>query len=374
VLRGNSLRLGRVLGIEVKLDYSWFIVFALVTFSLAGEYFPSTYPGWSRAEYWLTGITTAVLFFLSVLAHELAHSVVSQASGVPVKDITLFIFGGAAQISDEPKTAGGEFRMALVGPLTSLALSLAFWVLGFLGAVAGPILGALSYWLARINLSLALFNLIPGFPLDGGRVLRALLWAATRNLKRATLIATSVGRLVAYGFIFFGVWQFFRGNWADGLWIAFIGWFVENAAAASYRRVALREILAGHTVRELMTNDCVLVPRHYTLDTLVDEVILPTGRRCFPVSEDNQLYGLVTVHRINQVPRSAWKQTRAEQVMIPRAELKSVGPDDDLNQVLERMAAEDVNQFLVLSDGKLLGMLARDRLLNFIQVRSELGV
>ncbi len=371
--RRNALRVGRILGIDIKLDYSWFIVFALLIMSLSGQYFPGAFPGWSSGAYWAIGTITALLFFMSVLAHELAHSLSSQASGVPVRDITLFIFGGAAQISEEPKTASGEFWMALVGPLTSLVLAgLAGAVMLFAGARNGYLL-ALTSWLARINLSLALFNLIPGFPLDGGRVFRAIVWAITGNLKLATRVATGLGRLVAYGFIFWGIVQLFGGNWADGLWIAFIGWFLENAAMASYRRIALHELLAGHTAREVMTSECSIVPRHLTLDVLVDQVILPSGRRCFPVQEAGELYGLVTVHSIKEVPRGEWKETRVQDVMIARDELKSVTPDEDLNVVFDRMTAEDVNQLAVVDNGQLLGMLARDNLLNFIRLKAELG-
>nr|MBC7245569.1 site-2 protease family protein [Chloroflexota bacterium] len=371
---GGSVRIGRILGIEIRVDYSWFIVFVLVTWSLAGQYFPGTYPGWSRTAYWVIGALTSVLFFASVLAHELAHSLVSEASGVPVKDITLFIFGGAARITDEPQTAGGEFWMALVGPLTSLAIAAVSGFVWLVSRAFSPYLHALASWLAVINLSLALFNLIPGFPLDGGRIFRALVWAVTGNLRQATRIATNLGRLVAYGFILVGVVQLFSGNWVNGLWIAFIGWFLDHAATSSYQRVALREMLAGHKAREVMTTECQFIPPHLTLDTLVDEIILPSGRRCFPVQEGGQLYGLLTLHRISQVPRQAWGHTRVQDVMIPRVQLKTVHPDDELDVILERMTTEDVNQFLVLDEDELLGMVARDNLLNFIRVRSELGL
>jgi Zn-dependent protease/CBS domain-containing protein len=374
MLTGNSLRLGSVFGIEIKLDYSWFIVFILVTWSLGGQYFPSMYPGWPAGVYWAMGVITAVLFFSSVLVHELAHSLVSQSSGVPVRDITLFIFGGAAQISEEPKTAGREFLMALVGPLTSLVVAAFFGLLWLIGGVLSPYLRALAFWLAGINVSLGLFNLIPGFPLDGGRVFRAIVWAITGNLRQATRIATALGRLVAFGFIFVGLWQFFGGNWANGLWTAFIGWFLENAATVSYRRLALRDMLAGHTAREVMTSECQFIPRGVTLDVFVDTVLLPTGRRCFPVQESGQLQGLLTLHRIKEVPRERWENTRVEEVMIPRAELKTVSPGEELNVVFDRMTAEDVNQFLVVDGGQLLGMVARDNLFEFMRTRAELGL
>lgn len=370
MMMGNTLRLGRLFGIELKLDYSWFIVFVLVTWSLAGEYFPKIHPGWSDSVYWAMGVVTALLFFTSVVAHELAHSFVSQAQGVPVRDITLFIFGGAAHISQEPKSARHEFLMALAGPAASLVIAALFGLLWLITVTVNPLLHALAGWLAWINLALGLFNLIPGFPMDGGRVFRAIVWSVTGNLRRATQIAASLGGLVAYGFIFWGIWQIFNGNWADGLWISFIGWFIANASTASYQQVALRELLAGHTVREVMADCPPLLPR-LTLDVVVDHVVLPSGRRCFPVVEKDQLHGLLTLHRIKEVPRAQWTTTRVENVMIPLAELKTVRPEDDLAIVFERMAAEDINQFPVVdADGRLLGMVARDNVLAFLNIRA----
>lgn len=373
-MAGRTLRIGRVLGIELKLDYSWFIIFVLVVWSLANQYFPMTNPGWSVAAYWAMGAVTAMLFFGSVVAHELAHSLVSQAHGVVVRDITLFIFGGAAQISEEPKRARDEFLMALAGPATSLIVAVLFGLLWLVILPVSPLLHALAGWLARINVGLALFNLIPGFPLDGGRVFRAIVWSITGNLRRATQIATGLGRAVAYGFIFWGVWQIFVGNWADGLWIGFIGWFLENAATASYRQVALRDILIGHTAREAMMTDCPRIARGLPLDVLVYRVVLPSGRRCFPVMEDDHVLGLLTLHGIKQVPRERWATTLVEEAMLPQDELKTVGPDENLAVVFERMITEDINQFPVMENGKLLGMVARNNLFAFLRARAELGV
>lgn len=313
----NALRLGRLFGIELKLDYSWFIIFILMVWSLAGHYFPMVHPGWSYGVYWALGVITALFFFASVVAHELAHSFVSQAQGVPVRDITLFIFGGAAHISQEPKSARHELVMALAGPAASLIIAALFGLLWLVSLAASPLLHALAGWLAWINLALALFNLIPGFPMDGGRVFRAIVWSITGNLRRATQIAAALGHAVAFGFIFWGIWQIFNGNWANGLWISFIGWFIANASTVSYQQVALRELLAGHTVCKVMMTDCLhLLPR-LTLDVVVDHVVLPSGRRCFPVVEQEQLHGLLTLHRIKGVPRDRWSTTRVEEVMIP---------------------------------------------------------
>ncbi len=367
----NTLRLGRLFGIELKLDYSWFIIFVLMTWSLAGHYFPMIHPGWPVRVYWVMGVVTALLFFASVMAHELAHSFVSQAQGVPVRDITLFIFGGAARISQEPKSAQHEFLMALAGPVASLVIAILFGLVWLVSEPISPLLHALAAWLGWINLALALFNLIPGFPLDGGRVFRAIVWSITGNLRRATLITVELGKVVTFGLIFWGMWQILNGNWANGLWISFIGWFVANASAANYQRVALHELLAGHTVRKVMMTDCPhLLPR-LTLDVVVDHVVLPSSRRCFPVVEKDQLRGLLTLHRIKEVPRAQWTTTRVEDVMIPLAELKMVQPDDGLATVFERMTAEDINQFPVVdAEGRLLGMVARDNVLAFLRIRA----
>ena len=216
-----------------------------------------------------------------------------------------------------------------------------------------------------------MFNLIPGFPLDGGRVLRAIIWSVTGDARRATRIAAGAGQIVAYGFIVWGVWQIFGGNWADGLWIAFIGWFLHSAAVQSVQQLAVQDLLAGHTAREALLTDCPHVLPRLTLDVVVDQVVGPSGRRCFPVMEGDQVYGLLTLQRITDVPRARWPDTRAEDVMIPLAELKTVRPDDDLVAVFERMAAEDVNQFPVLDDGRFVGMVSRDTLLSFLRARTE---
>jgi Zn-dependent protease/predicted transcriptional regulator len=369
----RTLRIGRILGIEIRLDYSWFIAFALVAWSLVRHYFPATHPGWSMGVYWAMGAVTALLFFGSVLAHEMAHSLVSQAHGVPVRDITLYIFGGGAQIEEEPRSARGQLLMALAGPFASLGLAGLFGLLWLAILPASPQLHALAGWLAWINAGVGLFNLIPGFPLDGGRVLRAAIWGITGDLRRATQIAARVGQVVAAGLILWGIWHIFRGNWANGAWIAFIGWFLDDAARASQRQVTLQDMLAGHAAREVMMTDCPRIARDLPLDVVVERVALPSGRRCFPVMEDDRVLGLLTLHDIKKVPRERWATTRVEEVMIPLHELKMVAPGDDLAFVFERMAAEDVNQFPVMEDGTLLGMVARNNVLAFLRTRTELG-
>jgi Zn-dependent protease/predicted transcriptional regulator len=373
MLRGG-IPIGRVFGIALRLNYSWFIVFGLVTWALTTDYFPATFPGWSLTSRIVAGIITSLLFFCSVMAHELMHSVVAQSTGIKVDSITLFIFGGVSQMTEEPKKPNDELRIALAGPLTSLVIGAIFWAIWYWSKDVSQLLTAIAFWLGMINLFLAGFNLIPGFPLDGGRVLRSILWMRSQNLRRSTRTASNIGRGVGYLFIFGGIFFIFRGLWFNGLWLAFIGWFLENAAVGSYRQVALQEILQGHVAREIMTRDCPVVPPELTIEQLVNQRILATGHRCFPVVSDNRVVGLVTLNNIKTVPREQWAAQTAQDVMTPLDKLKSVSSNEDLSNVLRIMAEEDINQVPVVEGNNIVGMIARDSLLAFISVRGELGM
>jgi CBS domain-containing protein len=290
-----------------------------------------------------------------------------------VHSITLFILGGLAQIAQEPRRPNVEFRVALAGPATSLTLGVLFGAISIAAAGISEPLVAVSTWLGWINIVLALFNLIPGFPLDGGRVLRSIIWWRTGNLRSATRTASAIGRGVGYLFMFGGIWMVFRGDWG-GLWMAFIGWFIENSAAGSYRQVVLQDMLQGHPVSEVMMRDCPAVPPKLTLQELVDDYILGSGRRCFPVVEGNRALGLITLHNIKQVPRDLWSTRTVGEAMTPLDKLKWVGPGEDLSSVLQLMSTEDVNQLPVVDEGNIVGMVARENLLAFIHTRSELGM
>jgi len=369
-----SLRLGRLFGIPLELSYTWFFVFAMVTLSLAMYYFPSHYPLWPPATYWLVGLATSLFFFASVVAHELAHSLVARAKGIPVRSITLFIFGGVASIAREAKKPADELVMALVGPLTSVALAALFGSLWLLTRGINQPLAALARYLGWINLSLALFNLIPGFPLDGGRVLRSIVWGITGDLRWATRLASLVGQGVAALFIIVGLGMSVAGRWADGLWLIFIGWFLENAAVRSYRQLVLRQALRGVTVAEVMSRDCIAVPSDMTLTRLVYDYLLGTGRRCFFVTDEGRLRGLLTVHNVKGIPQPRWDEVTVAQAMTPYDALKKVSPQDEALAVLERMDEEDVNQMPVVEEGRLVGLIGRDRLLHFVRTRLELGL
>jgi Zn-dependent protease len=368
----HNVPLGRILGIPIGLDYSWFLIFVLLTWLLAGSYYPAEFKDWSPLLYWFMGAATALMLFGSVVLHELGHSVVALRFKVPVRSITLFIFGGVAQIGAEPPSAKAEFLIAIAGPIVSLALAVVFTVLKPAVAPIEPLWGLVKY-LAYINFALVLFNLIPGFPLDGGRVFRAVVWATTKNMRRATLIAANTGRFFGFLFICFGVWQMLGGNFGNGLWIAFIGWFLDNAASAQVHQVVFQGRLAGHTVAQAMNGHCASVPADLTLQQLVDEHILGSGRRCFLVQRGAKTVGLMTLHRIKGVPRPDWATTSAAQVMIPLEQLKRTDPDTGLWTALQQMDRDGVNQLPVMSGSQVVGMLSREDVITFLRTVQELG-
>jgi Zn-dependent protease/CBS domain-containing protein len=373
MLKGG-IPLGKFFGISVRLHWSWFIIFFVVSWSLAAYYFPTTYPDWTTATSVVTGLATSILFFSSVLAHELAHSLVAKSSGLPIQSITLFILGGVSQMTEEPKQPGTELRVALAGPLTSLAIGGICWAIWFAARDANEPVAAVASWLGWINIVLAIFNLIPGFPLDGGRVLRSIIWWRSNNLRSATRTASAVGRGFGYLLIFGGIFLAFWSNWVSGLWLVFIGWFLENAAVGSYRQVALQDMLQGHTVSEVMTRECPEISPRLTVQQLVNDYVLNSGRRCFPVVEDNRSLGLVTMHNIKAVPRDLWPTKTVRETMTPLDRLKWVRPGQDLSTVMQLMTAEDINQLPVLHNSGIVGMVARDNLLSFIHTRAELGM
>ncbi len=367
----HNVPLGRIIGIPIGLDLSWFLIFGLLTWSLAASYYPAEFHGWTPALYWITGAATALLLFASVLLHELGHSVVALCYKIPVRSINLYIFGGVAEIGAEPPSAKAELAIAIAGPIVSLALAALFTLAKPFAAASAPLFGIAKY-LAYMNTALFVFNLIPGYPLDGGRVFRAAVWGYTHNLRRATLIAASVGRFFGFVFIFVGVWQVFAGN-LGGLWMAFIGWFLDNAASAQVHQLAFQGVLAGHTVSQAMGGRCTAVPAELTLQQLVDEHILAGGQRCFLVNRGEETVGLMTLHRIRDVPRAQWPTTRTAQVMLPMENLKRIGPDTDLWGALQEMDRDGVNQLPVMTDARVVGMLTREDVVTFLRTLRELG-
>ena len=368
----QGISLGRVLGIPIVLDYSWFLVFALVAWTLASGYFPSEFKNWPTAEYWLVGIATAIVFFLSVVLHELGHSVAAQHYGIPVSSIKLFVFGGVSQIETEPPSARVEFLMAVVGPLVSFVLAGVFAGLGVAFASVAPLM-ALAKYLAYINGALGLFNLIPGFPLDGGRVFRAIVWGLTNNLRRATVIAANLGRFIGFLFILFGVYQVFTGNFVNGLWIGFIGWFLESAAMSQVQQQKLQELLASRRVSQAMSTNYTSVLPDTTIQTLVDRHVLGNGQRSFVVEEGDKVAGLLTLRDIKELPRAEWPATTAAQAMIPLAQVKRIQPDEEVWAAIEEMNRDGVNQLPVMKNGHLEGMLRREDIIGYLRDLQELG-
>lgn len=369
----GSLRIGKIAGIEIFLHVSWLIILVLLTWSLATGWFPPLYSGWSTLTYWLVSLFASLLLFASVLLHELAHALVAQRRGLPVKNITLFIFGGVSNIEQEPKSPGVEFQMALVGPLTSLVIGgLAFLLVFTIGGTS-PLAAILGY-LAVANVLLGLFNLVPAFPLDGGRVLRSIIWKLSGSVRTATRAATLAGQGIAYLFILGGIWLIFGGYLLDGLWIGFIGWFLLSGAQAANSQAMLETMFKGVTVREVMDPNPVTAPANISLQKLVDDLFLPHGWRSAFVIQVDQLAGLITLSDIRHIPRDEWALTLVGLAMTPVEKLHVVSPQQSLNDVLPLMVTRDVNQLPVVEEGRLVGVLNREDIVRFVEIRRGLGL
>ncbi|MFY9814483.1 MAG: site-2 protease family protein [Dehalococcoidales bacterium] len=386
-MRG-SWRVGRIAGIEVGIHYTWLLALFIFTW-LLGQGFSTTYPGWYTYFYWIAGFLATFTLFLSVLIHELAHSLVARSRGLAVSSITLFILGGVSNLAQEPENPGVEFYMAIVGPLTSLALGFIFWVIWYfitktwvlpVFSVNIPAnkqsLGlAITGFLAYTNIALAIFNLLPGFPLDGGRVFRSILWRATGNLYRATNIASVIGRVFGWGFIALGVVLaiFTQFGFLNGLWFVFLGWFLNSAADNSSLEVTLKEHLSGVPVEQIMEKDIESVRPDTTIDYLVQTIFVQKRKRAVPVAEGDNLVGVVTISDIKALPQERWTLTPVLQVMH-REPIHTVKPEDDLNTAMKLMAQYDLNQIPVLNQGKLVGMLTRADVINYLQLSQELHI
>ncbi len=371
----NGFRLGSVLGFEIRLDYSWFVIFFLILWTLSAGFFPSSVPGLSPATYLVMGTVGTLLFFASLIAHELSHSVVARRKGIPVEGITLFIFGGMARTRMEAEEPGDELLIAGVGPLMSLALAALFFAVAWLAAALGwgAPTRAVSGYLSFINLLLAAFNLLPGFPLDGGRLFRALAWKYTGDLTKATRWATTGGRWLGYGLIGLGLLEAFTGGVLGGLWLVFIGWFLRSAADGSFRQHMLRQVLQGVTAREVMTRDPETVPRDITIQALVDDHFLRRRFQAFPVMEDGRVSGLVTLDQVKREPRERWSGTRVWEIMAPEEARIVVGPDEPMTAVVEKMRTSGTGRVLVVRAGTLLGIISGSDVAEWARRTQELG-
>lgn len=388
----GGVRLGSIAGIEIAVDWSLLVIFALITFSLAIGVFPAWHPDWGPWLAWSTALAAALLFFASVLAHEMSHALVGRARGVRIRRITLFIFGGMAHMETEPPSWHAEFWMAIVGPLTSLALGLAFIALA--GVAAGPLaidparpqaalamlgpVASLLLWLGPVNILLALFNMVPGFPLDGGRVLRALLWGATGDLRRSTqwasragqgfgllLMATGLAMSVGYKAPLFG------SGLANGLWLAFIGWFLNTMAQTSYQQLLVRESLSAVRVGRLMQTKFTRVDPLIRIQKLVDEQLMPSGQRSFPVEADGIFLGIVSLGDLRKRPSSEWGTTTVAEVMTPVASLVTATPEQNAFAALELLGQRDLNQLPVIEDNQLVGLLRREDVVRWLSLHDN---
>jgi len=367
----KHISLGKISGIPINLDYSWFLIFFIITWIMATNYFPLEIKGGSTFFYWSISAITAILFFISVLLHELGHSYLARQFKIQVNRITLFIFGGVAEIRDEPPSAKAEFWIALAGPVVSFILAVLFYFMGE-GLKVRSSIGIMFAYLAYINFLLVGFNLIPGFPLDGGRVFRAFLWSITHNYKKATIIAATTGRFIAYAFMGLGIFIIFSGNLFNGLWLAFIGWFLESAAVAQVHQQTLHDLLGSHMVKDALRSDIQSVPSNTTVQELIDHYIIGKGRRYFLVNSKDRPLGLLTIHRIKEIPYEKRKETHVSEIMIPEAEVRKVDFQDNLWSSLKEMDHDGVNQLLVMEDHRIAGVLSREGILSFINDIQEL--
>jgi Zn-dependent protease/CBS domain-containing protein len=390
--RGRGFRIGRLFGIDIRVEWTWLLIFALVTYSL-GSTFGQFHPEWEESLRWGLAAVSALLFFMSVLAHELAHSLVAQARGNPVNSITLFLFGGVSNIKEEPDSPQGEFLMAVLGPVTSLVIGgVLLLAVGFLGGPVatvtdpsqllpqlGPVRIALL-WLGSINVILGVFNLIPGFPLDGGRVLRSILWALTDDLRRATRWASWVGRGFGLLMTFSGISMvfgaripFFGSGLINGLWLAFIGWYLSNASAQSYQRVVIQDILEGVPVKRMMLTGPATVSPSTSVERLVREHIIGGNEQSFPVVDGATVVGIVTLEDVRSVPEEEWETTDVQDIMTAHDQCTVLAPDEDAADAMSKLATCDVRQLPVIDQGKLAGVLRRQDLIQWIRLHSETG-
>jgi Zn-dependent protease/CBS domain-containing protein len=375
VFGGSAWRLGRVSGIEIAIDYSWLLIFALITFSLSNQ-FTAAHEDWGRSEIWTTAVVTSLLFFASIVLHELGHSLTAQRLGVGVASITLFVFGGVAQLQSEPKRPRDEMLIALAGPLVSLGLGVGFQAMASaLGGDSDGQLVAILSWLGRINTVLAVFNLVPGFPLDGGRVLRGLIWAFTGSFERATSVAAASGSVFAYMLILFGiVTALLGGQVVGGLWLAFIGWFLLTAARATVGQVVIEGILSRVRSDEVMEpiGRVRLTGRESVTDLIMQSVLRHGYRTFYVVDPAGTLLGIVTLRELAGVAQDERARTPAASVMTPIDRLHVLRPENTGWEALRTMAEAGVNQLPVMRGNQVIGAVTRERLLGVVQASSAL--
>ncbi len=364
-LQSGSLKIATIMGIPIRVHFSWLIIFGLITWSLSTLYFPKAAPFMPAGYYWISGAVAALMLFVSVAFHELAHSFVALKYKLPISSITLFIFGGVSQITGEPPNPKVEFKMAVAGPLSSIFLSVVFYAIYSL--LTGEVLRALFVYLAQLNLILGIFNLIPGFPMDGGRVVRAFLWHRTNDYFYATRKASGYGQKISLVFIIFGLFSIFIGL-SGGLWLMLIGWFLYTAAQASYQQASLQEVLKDIKVKNIMVRDIVSVSPGMTVGEVVNDFFLHYGYGGFPVIEDSKLLGFVTMKEIKDVPRDRWKDKKISEILIPYSRKWEISEDSDAMKALEQMINEDKGRLVVTGNGDITGIITRNGIAKYMQI------
>ena len=373
---GPSIRLGRIFGVQIGIHPSWFVIFVVLAYAMAAGSLPHVDPGWDEPLYWVTGAAISIFFFVSVLAHELSHAVVARRLGLKVKDITLFVFGGAATLEGDPKRPRDEALIAAAGPLASLAVGAA--LLGIDVLLNQPQLLAAVGMLAFLNLTLGLFNLIPGFPMDGGRILHSILWKLRGDRNVATRNAAGVGRLFGYLLIAGGIFLIFQGaNLFNGVWLALIGWFLSNAAEATVAQMTLERALHGMKVHDVMESDPPAVSPNESVSDLVNDRLIRGEHRSFLVRhDDGGLAGIVTLSDVRRTPRESWESARVTDIMTRYADLATIGPDAGLEAALKLLQEREVNQLPVVGENRhdVLGLLTRAGIVRLIEARMRLGV
>jgi Zn-dependent protease/CBS domain-containing protein len=369
----RGISLFKIAGIRIRLDFSWFIIFGLVLFALSAGYLPRTFPGQNPQTYWIAGLVATLLFFASVMLHELAHSLVAIRHGIDIPEITLFIFGGVSRLSQEPSEPKTEFKVAVVGPLTSFALAAIFWALkivlkGFEPSLIVVVIG----YLAWINLALGIFNLVPGFPLDGGRILRAFLWWKTGSLTRATKVAADFGKGFALALMILGGLQIFAGALINGLWFIFIGMFLRGMSVQGYEELVIRKSLEGVHVDEVMVREVVSVPPDLTISQLIHDYFLHHAFRGFPVAANGRILGVVSVAAVRQLPREVYDNRRVADIMTPLGDDLLISGKASLAEALMKMTRREQDRLLVLDHDRLAGLVTKTGLLRFVQIKQIL--
>ncbi|HEY4482079.1 MAG TPA: site-2 protease family protein [Candidatus Brocadiaceae bacterium] len=363
----GSWKVATIMGIPLRVHFSWFIIFGLITWSLSTHYFPKAAPDLPVAAYWIKGTLAALLLFASVAFHELSHSYIARKYHISITSITLFIFGGVAQLKGEPPHPKAEFRMAIAGPISSFLLSALFFLIA-INTTGGP--KALFSYLAQINFILGVFNLIPGFPMDGGRILRSILWSRTKDYYYATKKASNFGQRIALFFLFFGLFLLFTGS-SGGLWLLLIGWFLYMAAQSSSQQATLQEVLSGIKVKDVMVRDIVTLNSSITIDDAVDKYFLRYSYGGFPVMDDGKFLGIITLKEIKDIPRDDWNKVKVSDVFTPHNKKWEVSSDADVMMALELMIKEDKGRIVVTENNAITGLITRNGIARYVQIKGK---